>query len=57
MGKKYLIVFYTVEPKPPEVFWDNEKEMQMLFERIVELTKHKAKFAIYSVGTCVGDFS
>lgn len=47
--KKYLIEFYTREPKPPEVYCDNEVEK--LFERIVELTKHNAKFVVSAVIT------
>lgn len=54
---RFLIVFYTAEPKSPETYLNNAEQMQKLFERIVELTKHKAKFAIYQVNECVGDFS
>lgn len=51
----YIIIFYTSEPKPPEVY--NAHEMQSLFERIVDLAKLRAKFAIYKVGENIGDFS
>jgi hypothetical protein len=57
MTKRYIITFYTSEPKPPEVYWNNSKDMQRLFERVVELTKNRAKFTINEVGECVGDFS
>lgn len=57
MSKKYLIIFYTAEPKPPEVYWDSTEDMEKLFARIVELTKHKAKFTVNEVGACIGDFS
>lgn len=52
---RYIIIFYTAEPKPIEIY--NQNEIQQLFERIVELTKNRAKFCIYRVGECVGDFS
>lgn len=55
--KKFVIIFYTKEQKPPEYFNGHSDDMQKLFERIVELTTHRAKFAIYEVGECVGDFS
>lgn len=57
MSKMYLILFYTKEPKPPEVYWNNTQEMEKMLARIVELINHKAKFAVYEVGQCVGDFS
>lgn len=57
MSKRYLITFYTKEPKPPEVYWDNPEDMQKFIERIVELTNHKAKFTVHVVGECLGDFS
>lgn len=56
-SKQYIIVFYTVEVKPPELYWNNNDDMPKLFARIVELTKHKAKFCVYEVGNCAGDFS
>jgi hypothetical protein len=54
---KFIIVFYTVEPKPPEIYRETSEDVQKFLERIVELTKHKAKFAIYKIGECCGDFS
>lgn len=53
--KKYLIEFFTGEPKPPEIYY--EQEIEKLFERIVELTKHKAKFTVSLVSRCLCDFS
>jgi hypothetical protein len=53
-----IIVFYTKEPKPPEIYYTgNVQEMEKFTTRIAELTNHKAKFAVYQVGECVGDFS
>lgn len=57
MNKRYVIIFYTKEPKVPEVYWSDTKDMEKLFGRIVELTQKGAKFSIYEVGECVGDFS
>jgi hypothetical protein len=57
MSKKYLLIFYTSEPKPPELYWDSTEDMAKLFARIVELTKNRAKFTVNEVGECVGDFS
>lgn len=53
MHGRYVIFFYTSEPKPPEVITD----LAALLERVVEITKTKAKFTVYEVGECVGDFS
>jgi hypothetical protein len=53
--KKYVIIFYTSQPKPTEVYWPSDFEK--LLARVVELTKSKAKFAVYELGNCVGDFS
>lgn len=52
---KYVIIFYTAEPKPPEIFYPDE--MQKMIERIVELTKNRAKFTVNTIGDCIGDFS
>lgn len=52
---KYIIVFYTSTPRGPELFV--ESDMEILFARIVELTKKSAKFAIYKIDKCVGDYS
>lgn len=52
---KFLIVFYTKEDKPPELF--REGDMGLLFNRIIDLTKKKTLFCIYKVGECVGDYS
>jgi len=58
MTKKYVIEFYTHEPKPPEIYYSSiSDDMQKLFERIAELTKHKAKFVIHEISKCVADFS
>lgn len=55
---RVVILFYTKEPKPPEHYsLNNTKDLQAYNERIVELTKHKALFAIFPLGECVGDFS
>lgn len=55
--KKYIIVFYTKEAKPPEIFLEVPGEMEKLFKRIVELSRNRSKFAVYLVEHCVGDFS
>lgn len=52
---KFVIIFFTKEPKAPEVYYLNE--IEKLLARIVELTSHKAKFTVYEIGRCVGDFS
>lgn len=55
--KRYLIIFHTVDPKPPETYYSSHEGMTLLFARIVELTKNRAKFCVFEVGECVGDFS
>lgn len=52
---KLLIEFFTVEPKPPEVY--RQSEMQDFIKRIMELTRSKAKFTVSIVGECIGDYS
>lgn len=52
---RYVIFFHTVSPREAEVY--GPEDMQKLFERIVQLTKNRAKFAIYEVGKPVADFS
>lgn len=55
--KRYIIVFYTVEPKAPEIYLSSPTDMIALFKRIVELTKNRAEFCVFEVGQCLGDFS
>ena len=50
----YVIKFFTKEPKPPEIF--RSSEIKMLLERVVELTKNRAKFIVLKA-TCICDFS
>lgn len=60
MTLKLLITFYTSEPKPVEIYHlnaNNPDEVQKYNDRIVELTKHKAKFTVSIIGDCVGDYS
>ena len=52
---KYVLVYYTQSPKEPIVYYDSDME-DMLAE-IVRLTQSKAKFAVFRIGECVGDFS
>jgi hypothetical protein len=57
-GMKVLIVFYTKEPQPPELFYiGNDEDFQKLMERVVELARNRSKFTISNVGKCIGDFS
>jgi hypothetical protein len=51
--KRWIILYYTNEPHPPDVF----EELQLLLNRVIELTKRKAKFSVYEVGPCIGDYS
>jgi hypothetical protein len=51
--KRWLIIYYTQVPRTPDVI-DNEA---FLLYRIVALTKARAKFAVFLVGECIGDFS
>lgn len=57
MIEAYIIIFYTADPKESERYENDSAGMQALFARIVELTKRKAKFTIYELGKCAGDFS
>ena len=52
---RYLIVYYTVEPRPPKTFLENE--MEALIHEVRDLTKQRAKFVVYEIGKCLGDFS
>lgn len=55
---KVIIIFYTKEPKPIELYYlESTQALEEYNKRIVELTKHKALFAVYKIGDCVGDFS
>lgn len=51
--KKFVIFFYTSGPRDP-VFYDT---LDQLLDAVHALTKSKAKFAVYQVGECIGDFS
>lgn len=55
--KKYLIVYFTKDPKAPEMFYGNSQDMAQLIEKIRDLTIKKAKFCVYELGECLGDFS
>ena len=55
--KILIIIFYTSEPKPMEKYHINTEGMVRFIARINELTKHKAKYAVYELGECVADFS
>ena len=52
---KYVLVYYTQSPKDPVIFY--EKEMEAMLAEVVRLTQSKAKFAIFRIGECVGDYS
>jgi len=55
---RVMIKFYTKEPKPIEEYdLLGPSEMQEFLEAIVKYTQLKAKFVVYQVGECVGDFS
>ncbi len=53
----WVLVFYTAKPKESEVYGNEPEDMKLLFDRIVQLTKNKAKFIICEIGNCVGDYS
>jgi hypothetical protein len=50
---RYVIIYYTNEPRDPEVFHD----LTEVLAKVVEMTKKKAKFSVYVLGKCIGDFS
>ena len=52
---KYVLIYYTVEKKDPVIYYECDAE-EMIAE-IVRLTQLKAKFAIFRIGECVGDYS
>jgi len=53
-----MIVFHTVDPRPPEIFYMNNSEDVIKYsKRLVEITKARCKFAIYTIGACIGDYS
>lgn len=52
---KYILIYYTQAPKPPVIYYESDAE-EMIAE-IVRLTQSKAKFAIFRVGECLGDYS
>ena len=55
---KVILIFYTKEPKPIEMYYlNNTEQLEKYNYRVAELLKHRALFAIYQVGECVGDFS
>lgn len=58
---KVIIQFFTAEPKPPEIYYlheNNDPEFQKFLERIVELTKSRAKFTVSRMApTCIVDLS
>ena len=52
---RYVIVYYTQEPKAPVIY--HERDMVDMLMEIVRLTQLKAKFCVFRLGECVGDFS
>jgi hypothetical protein len=52
---KYILIYYTAVKREPVIYGDRDAED--MFAEIVRLTQSKAKFAIYRIGECVGDFS
>jgi hypothetical protein len=55
---KVIIIFYTKDPTPIERYnLESAEDSAIFLERIVFLTKLKAKFVVYKLGECLGDFS
>lgn len=52
---KYVLIYYTQSPKDPVIYY--ESDMETMLAEIVRLTQSKAKFAIFRIGECVGDYS
>lgn len=55
--KRYVIIFYTRDPKPAEHYTNHTDDMVKMIARIRELTQKKALFTVWELGECVGDFS
>jgi hypothetical protein len=58
--RRFMLIRYINKAEcEPELFWNNQEGLEKLIARIMELSKSTTttKFAVFTIGDCIGDFS